>query len=97
MVYLGFIQLEAVQNNPIVHVFVDLLMEKVKNKTAVGDQSLSVSLTQVVTVNNGELEEHGIEEIGDSFDQRSTRASTRATINSASVYHVFGGQLSLSL
>ncbi|XP_011404141.2 PREDICTED: stimulated by retinoic acid gene 6 protein homolog [Amphimedon queenslandica] len=94
LTYLGFIQLELIQNNAIVHVFVDILSESVKERNRNGQHKEKFNYLQAqesgenrrsvtVEINGGSIEEL------ESYSEAKQGHSS--TIVSATVYDLFGG------
>ena len=99
MTYLGFIQLELIQNNAIIHVFVDILLESVKerNRNRQNKEKFNYltreGRAQESSENRGsvavEINGGSIEEL-DSYSE--TKQDHSSTIVSATMYDVFGGK-----
>lgn len=95
MTYLGFIQMELIQNNAIVHVFVDILSESVKerNRNEQNEEKFSYLPAQENSDNRGSVR---VEINGGSIEDLESYSETKqghsSTIVSATMYDVFGSK-----
>jgi hypothetical protein len=94
-VFLGFIQFELQHSNPIVHVFIDVVMSSAKYRKLMNSEISQYATIQLRGVssssNNDDIENYGVETIEDTYEStwpRNGRLATRSTIDSEFIYNL---------
>lgn len=91
---MAFIKLEAIQNNPIVHVFLDLVSQSAQDRQHEKSLIVENDSDEQPRQDTNVTEQNGIEEIEETLnlEERDSlrHGGTQATINSMALYHLLG-------
>lgn len=91
---MAFIKLEAIQNNPIVHVFLDLVSQSARDRQREKSLTVENNSDEQPRQNTNVTEQNDVEEIEETLnlEERDSlrHGGTQVTINSMTVYHLLG-------